>query len=72
MLYFIYLNDSQKNLYLTVNMFPKVTASNSTPVKTSFVKIDNGNGEEDCICLTIGRELFYFLHKAIQQVVVVF
>jgi len=44
-----------------------VTASNSTPVKTSFVKIDNGNGEEDCICLTIGRELFYFLHKAIQQ-----
>jgi len=44
-----------------------VTASNSTPVKTSFVKVDNGNGEEDCICLTIGRELFYFLHKAIQQ-----
>ena len=53
-------------------MFLKVTASNSTPVKTSFVKIDNGNGEEDCICLTIGRELFYFLHKAIQQVVVEF
>jgi len=54
-----------KNLQYTSSQGP---ASTSTPVKTSFVKIRNGKEEQECICLTIGRELFYFLHKAIQQV----
>lgn len=43
-------------------------ASNATPVKTSFVKVHDDVGEHDCVCLTIGRELFYFMNKAIQQV----
>ncbi|CAK8680017.1 unnamed protein product [Clavelina lepadiformis] len=46
---------------------PQVPASSLTPVKTSFVKVSDGLTDEDCICFTVGRELFYFFYKSFKQ-----
>nr|XP_018669722.1 WD repeat-containing protein 20 isoform X4 [Ciona intestinalis] len=47
--------------------FTQGPASTSTPVKTSFVKVNDGKEDQDCVCLTVGRELFYFMYKSIKD-----
>uniref|UniRef100_H2Z5W9 Anaphase-promoting complex subunit 4 WD40 domain-containing protein n=1 Tax=Ciona savignyi TaxID=51511 RepID=H2Z5W9_CIOSA len=63
-----------KQMPISDYFYPKRTsyttqgpASSSTPVKTSFVKVNDGKEDQDCVCLSVGRELFYFMYKSIKE-----
>lgn len=40
----------------------------STPVKVSFVNINDGSGPPDRICFNVGRELYFYVYKGVRKV----
>ena len=45
--------------------------SHTAVVKTSYVRVkqnEEDEKEEDCICFTVGKNLFYFTYSAFKQV----
>ena len=53
-------------------MFLQSSPSHTAVVKTSYVQVKQDKEdeqEEDCICFTVGKNLFYFTYNAFKQVI---
>ena len=40
----------------------------NTPVKVSFITLNDQNGQSDRICFNVGRELYFYHYKGVRKV----
>lgn len=40
----------------------------NTPVKVSFIDVDDGSGSPDRVCFNVGRELYFYVYKGVRKV----
>lgn len=40
----------------------------NTPVKVSFINVNDGSGSPDRICFNVGRELYFYVYKGVKKV----
>lgn len=43
----------------------------NTPVKVSFIDVDDGTGSPDRVCFNVGRELYFYVYKGVRKVCIV-
>lgn len=41
----------------------------NTPVKVSFVSVNDGTNSPDRICFNVGRELYFYVYKGVRKVI---
>lgn len=44
----------------------------NTPVKVSFINVNDGSASPDRVCFNVGRELYFYVYKGVKKVQMLF